>query len=153
MNPLFEEVHTNVFFVNGYYAVSVGSVVALNTALFEEASLYLAFRVDAGDWLSPRIALQRVPSAFVAEVAKNATGAITPKTVSVGGTIVINEAGEGVGAPTGLRVSSPEGRGPACSGADGVEGPRGPRAYEARLVNKVRRLRRRSRRRRLTRHA
>ena len=54
-NLLFQEVHPMVVFVNGYYAISIGSEVALPDHAFTEAEVFLALKVDNGDWLEPRI--------------------------------------------------------------------------------------------------
>lgn len=93
-------------FINGYYAISVGSETAFPVDLFESPTLFVAFKVDDGEWLEPRQSIQRVPAAFIANsatVAVNVTGDITPNTVSVNGAVVIDEAGKWVGDPTGSR--------------------------------------------------
>ena len=137
-NQLFQEVHAAVPFINGYYAISVGSEVALPAGIFDNAKLYLAFKVDNGEWMEPRVEIQRVPAAFVAEsarVAENATGNITPTTVSVNGAVVIDADGKWGGDPTGLRgpigAEGPVGPvgpvGPAgAQGAQGIRGAQGP---------------------------
>ncbi|MCB9547808.1 MAG: hypothetical protein H6706_18455 [Myxococcales bacterium] len=102
-DPLFEEVHRQVDLFDGYYAISVGSVEALSGDLFTRPSLYLGFSVDGGRELSPRTPFTKVPAAFVADMALNVTGDITPRTVNVGGDVVINENGEWVGSPVGLQ--------------------------------------------------
>ncbi|MCB9547804.1 MAG: hypothetical protein H6706_18435 [Myxococcales bacterium] len=102
-DPLFEEVHRQVDLFDGYYAISIGSVEALSGDLFTRPSLYLGFSVDGGRELSPRTPFTKVPAAFVADVALNVTGDITPRTVNVGGDVVINENGEWVGSPVGLQ--------------------------------------------------
>ncbi|MCA9526388.1 MAG: hypothetical protein KC549_08850, partial [Myxococcales bacterium] len=101
--PLFSEVHRDVDLFEGYYAIAVGSVQPLSADLFERPSLYMGFSIDGGNELTPRTPLNKVPAAFVANVARNVTGDITPNSVSVGGQPVINENGEWVGNPTGLR--------------------------------------------------
>ena len=64
-----------------------------------------------------------MPGSFYAEFAKNVVGDITPNSVSIGNQLVINERGEWVGAPTGLR--GPAGP-PGEAGPEGPAGPQGP---------------------------
>ncbi len=112
-NILFEESHT-VTLSDGWYAYAMGSEEALNPALFARAELHLAIAVDRGQDLTPRTALSRVPAAFT---ALDVEGAIHPTEVFIGNTRVINDQGQWVGDPVGLR-------GPA--GPAGADGPRGP---------------------------
>lgn len=122
-NALFEETHPDVALFEGYYAVSVGSRRPLDPALFARAELYLGISIDGGRELAPRVALRKVPAAFFADVANNVVGAITPRSVSIGGNVVIDERGQWVGDPTGLR--GPAGP-PGQQGPPGPVGPRGP---------------------------
>lgn len=115
--PLFEEIHNDVELFEGYYAVAVGSVRALDGALFGRDTLYLGLAVDAGAELAPRTPFKKVPAAFWADTALNVVGDITPRTVRVGGGVVIDQNGRWVGDPTGL-VGPP--------GPQGVAGPVGP---------------------------
>ena len=95
-NLLSQEAHPAVLFVNGYYAISVGSEQPLPATIFDQPTLYLAFKIDDGEWLEPRTNIQRVPAAFVAnsaDVATNVTGDITPTTVSINGALVIDANG------------------------------------------------------------
>lgn len=101
--PLFEETHQQVQLFEGYYAVQVGSIRALDAALFARPELHMGISIDGGAELAPRTPLTKVPAAFVADVATNVTGNITPRTVSVGGNVVINENGQWVGNPAGLQ--------------------------------------------------
>ena len=112
--PLFEEVHANVQLFDGYYAVQVGSIRALDPALFARPELHLGIVIDNGAELAPRTPMTKVPAAFVADVATNVTGNITPRTVSIGGRVIINENGQWVGNPAGL------------AGPAGPAGPPGP---------------------------
>ena len=64
-----------------------------------------------------------------ADVALDVSGNINPASVTVGGQVVINEAGEWVGSPVGLRgpEGSPGDVGPAGpAGPQGAAGPQGP---------------------------
>ncbi|MCB9551126.1 MAG: hypothetical protein R3F65_21380 [bacterium] len=123
---VFEEVHPAVVFFDGYYAIAIGSEQPLGAAVFAADALYLGMSIDNGAELAPRTAIARVPAAFVAEVAENATGDITPRTVTVGGRQVIDGAGRWVGDPAGLRgpVGPAGPAGPA--GPVGPQGPQGP---------------------------
>ncbi len=119
--PFFEEVHRDVRLFEGYYAVQVGSVQALNGLDFLRDNVFLGLQVDNGREAAPRTPVTKVPAAFVADVASNVTGDITPRSVSVDGDVVIDENGRWRGDPTGL--VGPEGpRGPA-----GEQGPHGAR--------------------------
>lgn len=118
--PVFEEVHRAVVFFEGYYAVAIGSENRLTAAVFDQPGVWLGVSIDGGAELEPRTALGKVPAAFVADLARNAVGDLTPRSVTVGGRLVIDAAGRWVGDPTGLR--GPDG--PA--GAVGPAGPAGP---------------------------
>ncbi len=125
-NVVFEETHAAVEFFQGYYAIPIGAEEDLPPDLFTAPGLWLAISIDNGAELAPRTPLMQVPAAMVAEIALNAVGDITPRTVNVGGGLVIDGDGRWVGDPTGLR--GPEGaRGPAGpQGPQGEQGPRGP---------------------------
>ncbi len=120
---LFDEVHRGVPFFEGYYAVSVGSVERLTPGLFDAARVYLGLTIDQGAELAPRTPIVKVPAALLADVAGNAVGDITPRSVRVGGQLVIDGDGRWVGDPTGL--VGPPGP-PGAAGPEGPEGPRGP---------------------------
>ena len=111
--PLMVERHRRVAVEEGYYFLAIGSVEALDGAWFLLDELYFTLAVDEGAEMAPRTPLRKVPAAFVADVAVNAVGDITPRTVSVGGDVVINADGQWVGDPTNLR------------GPRGEQGPRG----------------------------
>lgn len=121
---LFDEVHPAVELFEGYYAVFIGSIEPLDPALFARPQLYLGLSLNNGAELRPRTPLMKVPAAMLADVALDAVGDITPRTVSIAGVgPVIDENGRWVGDPTGLQ--GPEGpAGPA--GPAGPRGARGP---------------------------
>ena len=121
-DELFQETHPAVTVINGYYALAIGAENALPEGIFERENVFLGISVDGGRELTPRTAILKVPAAMFANVAQNATGDITPRTVSVGGILVIDAEGKWVGAPTGLR--GPKGD-PGEDGADGEAGPQG----------------------------
>lgn len=122
--PLFEEIHQDAVLINGYYAVSVGSINPIPDAIFQRTEVFLGLRVNDGDELRPRTAIMKVPAAMEADTAVNVIGDITPNSVTVGGIQVIDAQGKWVGDPTGLR-------GPAgVNGADGAQGPQGERGVD-----------------------
>ena len=123
---LFDEDHPNTPLVEGYYFLGIGSRVALDGALFRRPTLFLGIAIDGQAELAPRIPLRKVPSAFAADVATNAIGDITPRTVIVGGREVINAQGSWVGPVAGLQGPVGPGglQGPA--GPVGPQGPQGP---------------------------
>jgi hypothetical protein len=118
--PLWTEDNT-LLVRDGYYSVPLGGGTPLPMGLFTGPSLYLGIAIESDEEARPRAMVGAVPYAFV---ASNVTGDVTPRTVSVAGTMVINERGEWVGSATGLR--GPEG--PA--GVAGPAGPAGPRGAE-----------------------
>ncbi len=97
-------------------------MTTLTSAVFATAAangqnLYLGITVGTDAEMSPRQPLQSVPYALVAD---NAVGNITPTSVSIGATPVIDNAGKWVGPNSGLVGPT----GPA--GAAGSQGPGGP---------------------------
>lgn len=116
---LFEEIHPDVELHDGYYSIAIGSVEALPADIFA-GEVYLSLSIDDGAELLPRVRLAKVPGALVADVAYSVVGDIDPRSVSVGGNLVIDEFGRWVGDPGGLRGPA----GPA--GAAGPAGPIGP---------------------------
>ena len=52
--PLFEEIHQEVVLINGYYAVSVGSINPIPDAIFQRTEVFLGLRVNDGEELRPR---------------------------------------------------------------------------------------------------
>lgn len=104
----------------GYYSVQLGEDTPLPVAAFTGSPLYLGVQIEGDDEMTGRVVLSSVPYAFRAASAANATGAITPVSVTVDGRVVIDERGRWVGDSAGL--VGPEG--PA--GAPGPAGPAGP---------------------------
>ncbi len=107
----------NVQLDDGYFAETLGTVTAIDPAIFDGSPLYLGITVEADPEMTPREELVSVPYAIV---ATDVTGDINPASVSIGGNIVIDSDGNWVGSPTGLVGPT----GPA--GADGAIGPMGP---------------------------
>jgi hypothetical protein len=114
---------------SGYFSTTLGSVTALPATLFNGTTRYLGIKVGTDPEMSPRQPLTSVPYALI---AGNATGDITPTSVSVAGSVVIDSAGHWVGSTAGLAgpagATGPKGAdgatGPA--GAKGATGPQGP---------------------------
>ncbi len=79
--------------VDGYYQVLLGSQNDLSP-IFGPGERYMGISVDGGDELLPR---RRVVSVPYALFAKDVAGDIHPRTVSVGGRLVIDENGNWVG--------------------------------------------------------
>jgi hypothetical protein len=110
---------------SGYFSAELGSVTPFPAGVFATAAangqtLFLGVTIDTDAEIAPRQPLQSVPYALVAD---NAVGNITPTTVTVAGTTVINNKGQGVGAATGLVGPT----GPAgAQGVQGVAGATGP---------------------------
>ncbi len=115
---IFTETHRDVEFSDGLYFLAIGSVEDLPPSLFvENDDVYMAFRIDDGDELAPRIRVRKVMASFVADIAMSVEGPVDATTVSIGGNEVIDGEGRWVGNPAGLR-------GPA--GDAGPAGPAGP---------------------------
>ena len=119
---LYEELHQAVPIVNGYYGIQVGTIVPLDPDVFWRDRLHMTIKIDDGVWLEPYTELMAVPAAMVADVARDVRGNINPTTVSVAGQVVIDENGNWVGAPTGLR--GPQGE-PGADGMRGLNGDKG----------------------------
>ncbi len=115
---LYEEVHRGVPFINGYYAIIVGSDEPLQDSFFMEPKLYLGIKIDDGEELTPRTAIMMVPAAFIAKKSLDVIGNINPQSIAINGQLVIDDEGRWVGAPAGLR------------GPEGPEGPAGPRGND-----------------------
>ena len=112
---------------SGYFSAQLGATTVFPATLFSAAAgtLYLGITVNSDPELSPRQPLLSVPYALVAD---NAVGDITPNSVSVGGSTVIDKTGKWVGSMVGLQgATGPQGpAGPAgATGAAGAAGPQG----------------------------
>ena len=88
---------TNVTLADGFFSVQLGAATALDPAVFDGSTLYLGVRVGADEEMSPRQSLVSTPYAFAANTADNATGDITPSSVTVNGVPVVNSSGRLVG--------------------------------------------------------
>ncbi len=119
----------------GRYSVTLGSDSnPLPADLLDSNEVELGLAIDGDNEMTPRMAVAAasVPFALQAREAEQVNGDITPRSVSIDGSLVINEFGEWVGSDSGL--IGPEGpageAGPAGEkgdpGADGPQGPVGP---------------------------
>src|SRR5512139_1670754 len=118
--PIWTEVH-NITFDEGFFSVSLGSVTPLEADTFDGSVRWVGITIGSDPEMTPRAPVLSVPYALSAE---NATGDITPSSVSIPGYgAVINDQGQWVGDPTGLQ--GPQGP-PGPQGATGNTGPTGP---------------------------
>ena len=82
---------------NGYYSVILGQVTAVPVELFDGSTRYLGVTVGDDtviDELTPRLEMSSVAYALKSSVAENATGALTPDSVSLnGGNTTLNSDG------------------------------------------------------------
>ena len=73
---------------NGYYSATLGQTVALNPAIFDGSTRYIGITVGdptTSEELTPRLEVTSVAYAVKASVAENATGALTPESISLNG--------------------------------------------------------------------
>lgn len=125
----------NVTLDSGYFSVRLGETTAIPTTVFNGATRYLGVKVGTDAEMTPRQTLVSVPYALM---ANNAVGDITPTSVAINGTTVINSSGQWVGSTAGLQgptgPAGPTGatgaQGPAgatgAQGPQGIQGPAGP---------------------------
>ncbi len=129
--PIWSEEH-EVTFDEGYYSVSLGSIVPFGDGVFDGSLRHFGITIGDEPELAPRSPVQSVPYALL---AADVNGDIHPTSVTINGTEVINEDGEWVGPTLGLvGPTGPEGPagpvGPAgtagAQGPAGAVGPTGP---------------------------
>lgn len=97
-------------FDGGYYATTLGAVTPFAQSLFAGQTMYLGITVDDDAEMTPREPIDSVPYSMV---ASNATGDITPHSIAVNGTPIVDATGKWVGPSTGL------------VGPQGPQGPQG----------------------------
>jgi hypothetical protein len=108
----------SIQFDDGWFSVALGETKPMGDTVLNGEPRWIGIKVGMDDEMTPRAAIRSVPYALIAE---NATGDITPKSVSIAGIgKVIDENGKWVGDPTGL--VGPEG----AMGPAGQQGPAGP---------------------------
>ena len=127
--PIWTETQT-ITLEEGYFSARLGDSTPLDESLFDvKSTLYLAVAIADDPEMTPRQPLLSVPYALL---ANNAVGDITPRTVTVDGTEVIDKNGNWVGPSSGLQgpkgdKGDPGATGPAGpTGATGDTGPSGP---------------------------
>ncbi|WP_275939278.1 collagen-like protein [Polyangium spumosum] len=126
VDPIWSESH-DITFEEGYFSANLGTSTPFDKNVFDGSVRYLGVTVGDDPEMTPRAPVQSVPYAML---AGDAVGDIHPTSVSIGGTVVIDEAGKWVGDPSGL--IGPEGpQGPmgpkGATGATGATGPAGPK--------------------------
>jgi formylglycine-generating enzyme required for sulfatase activity len=125
--PLWQETHPMVDVAGGLFVVLLGSIEPLTPEILSAEPMYLGLAVDGDAEMTPRHLVTDVPRAAVARWAADVTGDIHPRSVSVGGQVVIDAHGQwvGAGAPGSAGAAGPPGpQGPA--GPQGEVGPPGP---------------------------
>ncbi|MEZ4312403.1 MAG: collagen-like protein [Polyangiaceae bacterium] len=110
---------------DGYFSVAIGEIKPFKDHL-DGSTRYLGIAVGDDAEMTPRFEIRSVPYALV---AGNVTGDITPTSVTINGTEVIDSTGKWVGSSSGL-VGPTGPAGPA--GANGAVGPTGPAGPTAR---------------------
>ncbi|MEQ9500038.1 MAG: hypothetical protein RIT81_24400 [Deltaproteobacteria bacterium] len=124
--PLFEETHTGVMPLGGYFYFTIGEVQALDASIFNGAVLYLGVEVgDDATELAPRFRAGFVPFA-VRALSADAGGPVGP----TGPTGATGPAGldgpPGPAGPTGPQGAIGPAGGPGPAGAAGPTGAPGP---------------------------
>ncbi len=125
----------NITLDTGFFSAQLGAVTPLTPAMFSTnaqagTSLYLGITANTDPEIKPRQPLLTVPYAVV---AGNVIGDITPHSISIGGTTIVNANGTWGGANSGLvGPTGPQGNqgpqgamGPAGTGPQGPQGPPG----------------------------
>ncbi len=115
----------NVTLDDGFFSARLGESTAIPNTVFDGSTRYLGVKVGTDPEMTPRQSIVSVPYALM---ANNAVGDITPTSVTVNGTQVIDGSGNWVGpggltGPTGpMGPTGPQGP----TGATGAQGPQGP---------------------------
>ena len=105
----------------GYFSALLGETVAFGPSVFNGSTRYLGIKVNTDPEMAPRQVVDSVPYALL---ANNVNGDITPSSVSVGGTMVINSTGQWVGPGGVVGPTGPMGA-PGANGANGATGATG----------------------------
>lgn len=108
----------------GYFSASLGATTPFPSGLWDGSARYVGIKVGTDAEMAPRQPTASVPYALV---SGDAVGDLHPATVTVGGHLVIDAAGNWVGPATGLIGAT----GPAgAAGAAGATGPAGPQGLQ-----------------------
>jgi hypothetical protein len=124
--PLWSETQT-ITVDSGLFSASLGAITPIPSGTFAKAAdaagrLYLGIQVNDDAELSPRQPVLSVPYALVAE---NAVGDITPSSITVNGTKVVDSTGTWVGPVAGAQGPQGIQGSPGPSGPPGPQGPAG----------------------------
>lgn len=123
-SEFWSETHS-LTFQNGYYRVSLGSGTPIQLATVSKKEIWLGVTVGIGGAeLKPRQRLYSVPFAVMARYAAQLKGGavLDAKSVKIGGTVVINDKGEWVGAKSGLQGAKGDRGDKGDKGDKGVDG-------------------------------
>jgi hypothetical protein len=96
---LWTETQSAVVVSDGYFSVPLGSVTPIPATVFDGSVRYLGVAVGGDSEMSPRQVVSSVPYALL---AGNVSGDITPNSVTINGTAVIDSTGNWVGPSSGL---------------------------------------------------
>jgi hypothetical protein len=107
----------------GYFSARLGEVTMIPATAFDGSIRHLGVKVGADPEMTPR---QEVVSVPYAMLANNVNGDITPRTVTIGNTTVIDGNGNWVGPPTGLVGPTGPAGATGATGSPGLAGPAGP---------------------------
>ena len=89
-SALWTETQSAVVISNGYFSAQLGSVTPIPATVFDGSVRYLGIAVDGDPEMTPRQALTSVAYALL---AGNVSGDITPNSVKINGTTVIDSTG------------------------------------------------------------
>lgn len=106
--PIYTETQT-ITVDNGYFSARVGEGTVIPDSLFDGSNRWIGITVGSDSEMTPRQQIASVPYAFragAADTAVNATGAITPASVTVNGVKVIDETGAWAGTPADRPVAN-----------------------------------------------
>ncbi|HEY2516920.1 MAG TPA: collagen-like protein, partial [Polyangiaceae bacterium] len=121
-NVLWAETQT-ITLDDGYFSAILGETTTIPASVFDGNPKYLGVKINADPEMTPRQAILSVPYALV---AGNVNGDITPTSVSINGTTVIDNTGKWVGPPTGLQGPTGATGAPGPAGTAGGTGATGP---------------------------
>ena len=102
-NKVWTESYSQVGLNNGILSVALGSVAPLTPKVLNGSARWLEITVGT-QVMTPRVSLVSVPYAITSE---NAIGDITPKSVTVGGSQVIDSTGTWIGSVKSSSESDP----------------------------------------------
>lgn len=108
---------------DGYFSATLGEIDQAGLAAALNGPVrFLGIAVGNDAEMTPRAPINSVPYALV---AGNVTGDISPTSISVGGTKIIDEGGVWIGSPTGLQGPKGDPGDPGPAGPPGMQGIQG----------------------------